>query len=454
MKSKVHGVLLSVLMPLLVACNGGSDNSANDENSNNQAPIAISGINQNVKTGDVVKLDGSNSVDKDQDLITYQWVIQSKPDNSEATLKNAQTVLPEFTADKSGTYIIELVVHDGKVASRPNQVKIVAISQSENSAPVANAGADSSASLVRMALLLGTQTTDADGDELYYYWELIGQPENSAPELSFQTSSNIASMTTDVAGDYVVKLTVSDGKAFSSDTVKVTFYYENVPPVSGVNNSMIALVGASVPLDGSSSFDANDDPLMYQWSVTSKPNNSNVTIDNPMIEKTSFTGDVPGVYQFSLIVDDGELQSTPNSLAVRVVSPQAPHTRLLVGDESEPQILPYRQQFVVDKTSETGEISESYILGRYAIEAVGKDVTISGIRAEDASGNIVPYFQGLSAGNTQVVRKGDRLTFDLVAPATGGKQSELHFSFVWSLNGPNDFSMQERFTVSYQFISR
>lgn len=454
MKSKINGVLLCVLIPLLVACNGESSNGAGNNTSNNQAPIAISGINQNVKTGSLVRLDGSNSVDKDRDLITYQWSIQSKPDNSEAVLKNAQTVLPEFTADEHGTYIIELVVHDGKTASRPNQVTIVAVSQSQNSPPVANAGTDSSASLVRMALLLATKTTDVDDDELYYYWEFIEKPENSAPELSFQTSSNIASMTTDLAGDYVVKLTVSDGKAFSTDTVTVTFYYENVPPVSGVNNSMIALVGASVPLDGSSSFDANNDSLTFQWSLISKPNASNVAIDNPMISKTSFTGDVPGIYQFSLIVDDGDLQSTPNNLAVRVVSPQAPHTRLLVGEESEPQILPYRKQFVVDKTSETGDIPESYILGSYAIEAVGKDVTISGIRAEDASGKVVPYFQGLSAGEIQVVRRGERLTFDLVAPTTGGEQSELHFSFVWSLNGPNDFSMQERFTVSYQFTSR
>ncbi|NRA85709.1 MAG: PKD domain-containing protein, partial [Gammaproteobacteria bacterium] len=91
MNIKPSWLFLLAIVPILFGCDSSGSKTATPALANNQAPIAIAGINQNVKTGSVVKLDGLRSVDKDRDLITYQWVFKSKPQGSEANLQASTT---------------------------------------------------------------------------------------------------------------------------------------------------------------------------------------------------------------------------------------------------------------------------------------------------------------------------------------------------------------------------
>ncbi|GAG21048.1 unnamed protein product, partial [marine sediment metagenome] len=79
---------------------------------------------QDVSTGSLVALDGSDSSDADGDTLTYSWSFTSMPVGSGATLSDATVVNPSFTADVNGTYVISLVVNDGTVDSSPNTVTI------------------------------------------------------------------------------------------------------------------------------------------------------------------------------------------------------------------------------------------------------------------------------------------------------------------------------------------
>ena len=94
----------------------------------NAAPIANAGMAQSVVVGAVVTLDGSASTDANGDSLTYNWAFTSKPSGSGATLSSATAVKPTFTADVTGTYVISLVVNDGKVNSDASSVRIVSIS--------------------------------------------------------------------------------------------------------------------------------------------------------------------------------------------------------------------------------------------------------------------------------------------------------------------------------------
>lgn len=93
----------------------------------NDVPAANGGPDQNVTTGSVVVLDGSESSDADGDNLTYNWSFASEPDGSSAMLSDSTVVNPTFTADVDGTYVISLVVNDGTVDSEPDTVTVTAL---------------------------------------------------------------------------------------------------------------------------------------------------------------------------------------------------------------------------------------------------------------------------------------------------------------------------------------
>jgi chitinase len=91
----------------------------------NTAPVANPGVAQNVAVGALVTLDGSASSDANSDPLTYLWALTSRPAGSSAALSSATSVKPTFTADVAGTYVVSLVVNDGKVSSGSVNVSIV-----------------------------------------------------------------------------------------------------------------------------------------------------------------------------------------------------------------------------------------------------------------------------------------------------------------------------------------
>lgn len=95
-----------------------------------------------------------------------------------------------------------------------------------------------------------------------------------------------------------------------------------------VNDSPIADAGANlslsrnsiVTLDGSSSNDPDGDALSYQWSFVSVPNGSQATLSDTTSVNPSFTAKTSGEYLLTLVVSDGELQSTVDEILVTIVN--------------------------------------------------------------------------------------------------------------------------------------
>lgn len=84
----------------------------------NAAPVANAGVAQTVDLGSTVTLNGSASSDANGDALTYAWTLKSKPAGSAAALASANSISPIFTADLAGSYVVSLVVNDGKVNSQ------------------------------------------------------------------------------------------------------------------------------------------------------------------------------------------------------------------------------------------------------------------------------------------------------------------------------------------------
>jgi len=443
----------------ITACNGSASDSSPTSDPNNQTPIAIAGINQQVKVNQVVHLDGTRSVDYDNDLISYSWSFSEKPAGSEAQLSSLDAIKPTFVADQIGTYYLSLVVNDGQVNSRPNQVKIVAKPDQDNSPPVVSLTPTYSASLSQSVKLFDT-STDADGDELYRQWKIIDQPDGSQPSLS-KYEGKYPDLTADVAGDYVVELTVTDGFLSTKATTTVTFNenHQNRPPIAYKNQHMLAIEGMTIPLDASESYDPDGDPLTFNWFFVSKPQGSNATIADPNAEITSFVADVSGQYTFNIEVSDGEFTDLDyKPTYVNVASLNGPHAKVFLRDETDPLLLPFKEDKSIDLTSDTGEIPEYYTLGSYTFEAVEKDITLTVTSASELKDIVQPIirtpFGEIAESDVYVIPAGTRETLTLLSPPTHGQTTRVLFGFAWSLNGPNDFSYIERVGGYYDFTSR
>jgi YD repeat-containing protein len=276
----------------------------------NQTPFANAGPDQTVKVGDPVQLSGAASSDPDGDPLRYSWTFKNHPLGSLASLLDAVTVAPRFTADKPGQYVIQLIVSDGKLDSVPDTV----IVSTENSRPIANAGPDQSVRVGTLVMLNGGGSTDVDGDPLTYTWQLASVPPGSGATLGNPDTVN-PTLLIDQPGSYLIALTVSDGKVPSlPDTVAVTT--ENSPPVANPGPNQSIPLGATITLNGSHSSDVDGNPLTFRWSLLARPPGSAAVLSNPNTVTPSFNADAPGTYVAQLIVNDGTVDSAPASVTL------------------------------------------------------------------------------------------------------------------------------------------
>lgn len=93
-------------------------------------------------------------------------------------------------------------------------------------------------------------------------------------------------------------------------------------PVAKAGEDQQGKIAASVTLNGSDSSDANEDTLIYTWSL-SKPAGSNTTATSYNQSTLTFIPDVAGTYTATLTVSDGKLRSTPDAVNI-IVPPIVP----------------------------------------------------------------------------------------------------------------------------------
>ena len=320
----------------------------------NSDPIANAGANQSVVLGSTVTLDGTNSTDANRDQLSYRWVMMSKPTTSAALLANATSAKPTFLADVLGTYVITLIVNDGKVDS--TTVATTVTVSSANVAPVANAGANQNVVLGPVTLD-GSTSSDANGDAISYKWTLLNKPTASAAALAGDTTAK-PTFVADRAGIYVASLVVNDGKLDSSVvTTTVTAASANVAPVANAGIVQSVALGP-VTLDGSGSTDANGDTLTYSWTLLARPIGSAAALNDITSAKPTFTADLVGVYVASLVVNDGKVSSTIVTTTV---------------------------------TASVANVAPVANAGSFQNVVTGQPVTVSGAGSTDANADVLTY---------------------------------------------------------------
>lgn len=288
----------------------------------NARPLANAGANQSVNLGADVTLDGTASSDANFDTLSYEWILVAKPTRSEASLSSSTSPKPTFKADQEGTYLVSLVVSDGKLSS--TMVTTTVTATLANAAPVANAGPYQNVVLGKLVTLDATLSTDANKDKLSYTWLMVSRPTFSSASLSSDSDPAKPTFTADRVGTYVFSLMVSDGKLTSPLVVTaVTADVANSAPIAnaGPTQSLylsLLITSLTVTLDGTGSTDANGDTLSYKWTLTTRPADSKAELSSTTAPKPSFTAAVAGIYVATLVVNDGKLDSAISTVAVQV----------------------------------------------------------------------------------------------------------------------------------------
>jgi hypothetical protein len=151
----------------------------------NIKPVADAGTEQSVMTGETVFIDGSGSSDGNGDLLNYSWSFTSVPPGSLAEFADPTSVQTSFTADKSGTYVVNLVVDDGFEDSDAAEVTITAISYQEAATSVLLETITVVRNLPPEVLKNGNVTKDSIINKIEVVLDMIadGRYENAAGKL-------------------------------------------------------------------------------------------------------------------------------------------------------------------------------------------------------------------------------------------------------------------------------
>jgi hypothetical protein len=295
----------------------------------NDPPVANAGPDQVVNVGEMVSLDGSNSFDIDDDLLTFFWI---QLDGPAVNLSDPASMQPVFEAIDNGadstTLTFQLMVTDGEglEATDVSSVNVVWV----NEPPVASAGEDQVVLEGETVTLDASGSSDSDDGISTFSWVQLSGPEMTLSDSTAMQPSFTAPDVDTAGASMVFEVTVTDfGGLYATDEVIVNVSWVNTPPVAdaGVDQSVSA--GDIVALDGSLSYDEDDGIAKIHWTQKS---GVPVTLSDPTALQPEF--DAPAdiveteTLNFELAITDfGGLEHTDSCL-VEVI----PQEQVLVGD--------------------------------------------------------------------------------------------------------------------------
>jgi len=204
----------------------------------------------------------------------------------------------------------------------------------ENEPLTAVAGTEQKAHPDETVFLDGRASFDDNtpSEDLLYDWTLT-RPEGSQATLT-GASTATPSFVPDLLGTYVATLVVTDSEGLSSDPdteeSMVTISSENQAPTADAGTDDGTYAGGIAYLDGTGSFDPDEDPLTYSWTITGKPDGSEPVLEDPDTPTPRLFPDVVGSYMLELVVSDGFADSQPDEVVISAVD---------AGDYAQMKIL-------------------------------------------------------------------------------------------------------------------
>lgn len=254
--------------------------------------------------------------------LRYAWSVVALPPGSLVTLNGADARTPTLVPDLPGAYELRLIVADSTGRQAEGRLTVQVDACGGQAPAVAGLSAEPQQPTVGGWTQLTAEVSDADREqacnlpqELHYAWSLLDLPAGSRAALSEPSARN-PSLLTDRAGDYLVRLVVTDSAGYASEPALLGLTASecggHAPVVDGlsVDPGLAVHTGRPVGL----SYQASDadgvapcdlpERLQPRYSLAELPRGSLATLNAPAAEAPSFVPDVPGTYRVRLVVTD------------------------------------------------------------------------------------------------------------------------------------------------------
>jgi hypothetical protein len=217
----------------------------------NLPPVADAGPDQRVRSSEAVHLSGAASADPDAgpSALDFSWKLIARPAGSQltnASIRGADTMAPEFTPDVEGIYICRLEVTDGHEADADN----VLILFKANRPP--HAAADTAATGVFTPVDIDVLANDSDPDGDSQSVLAVGQGSQGAVSINANGTVRYRP-NLGASGSDSFHYSVGDGHGGSdSATVTVTIstlgppIVDSFSPASGQIGDVVTLTGSNL----------------------------------------------------------------------------------------------------------------------------------------------------------------------------------------------------------------
>lgn len=323
----------------------------------NDAPVAVNdSYTTNEDTPLTIIATGvlGNDTDTENDPLTA--VLDTTTSNGSLTLNSdgsfTYTPDPDFNGSDSFTY------HANDGTDNSNIATVTITVDPVNDAPVADAQSVTTTENTSVAITL--TGSDVDGDALTFSI-VTGPSPGTLSGLNPSAGTVTYTPATNFNGADSFTFQVNDGLVngnIATVSVTITPIPINNPPIANAGADQTVTSGALVTLDGSGS-DPDGDPITFSWSQTSGPA---VTLSDPTLAKPTFNAPsvtIPTTLSFNLVVNDGKVNSVPDSVIITVNPLITPPSALSVNI-TPIGTIPLDDTFDVEATiSNTGSMTLS-----------------------------------------------------------------------------------------------
>jgi hypothetical protein len=300
-------------------------------------PVASISVDEMiVPVGTLVQLDGSKSLaqakgsssfDDEELLIAFHWAFAEMPAGSSAEINNRHLQKPWFSPDMAGEYVIAMYVDNGVWKSETKTITIKVQDCFPTVDPVTSYPDEP---VARNLIQVSAQVTEECGEQkpFRYQWQFASLPAGSSATLN-NAQIEAPSFFADVAGDYVLNLSVSDAWGRHGQPVTHTISVTSSTLTCGTAAPVAKIeaiwssgtpadfpnfkvpVDSNIQLSGQASSDADNDApcslgqeLFYSWRFISAAPDSDAKFNNSQIINPTFSVGMPGAYQIGLTVMD------------------------------------------------------------------------------------------------------------------------------------------------------
>lgn len=288
----------------------------------NQPPTVDAGPDLRTTITETVLLQGSVSDDgipSPPGAVTIEWRQLSGPGTVSFANRNVATTTA--SADVLGLYTLQLFADDGSLDASDSMT----LNVGEPNEPPTFGPLGTSTEIITSATTISLSVTATDtwipapSGQLSYRWERVSGPSSMAIGTPTQNGTPVSFNS---AGNYVIRVTASDGELESSLEFAVTITTPNFAPQVTLASELSVPGPRTIQLTATVTDDGQPDPpggLTYQWRVVEGA--ESVTLGDARALTTSANFKAPGVYVITLTANDDELTGSA-TMTVTVGSAQ------------------------------------------------------------------------------------------------------------------------------------